>query len=214
MADRFFVMRTVWLAGLLLFCAVASGFILVRGRGDDGGPGRFAAGLADQAGALVEDAARRRADATPAAERAPATFYRYTDESGAVRFVSSLSQVPKARRGSARPVSNERVQRAAAAVPVAPREPETRDAPDAPALSAAHEVIVYGTSSDGWSRKAMTFLENEGVAFESRDIRADDAWRGELVEKTGDTRIPVVEIDGRIIRGYDPQRMAKLLRSP
>ena len=38
-------------------------------------------------------------------------------------------------------------------------------------------------------------------------------WKEELIEKTGGTGIPVVEIDGEIIRGYDPDRMAELLSS-
>jgi glutaredoxin-like YruB-family protein len=76
-----------------------------------------------------------------------------------------------------------------------------------------HEVVVYTTSWCGWCRKTLSFLDKQGVAYENRDIEADDAWREELIEKTGGTTIPVVEIDGEIIRGYDPTRMAQLLRS-
>jgi glutaredoxin-like YruB-family protein len=214
-------MRTVWLVGLLLFCAVASGFILVRGRGEDAGPGGFAASLADHAEAVVEGAASRlgaeepeAAEPDSAAAKPPPTFYRYTDETGTVRFVSSLSQVPKALRASARPVSNDRVQRTASLPGSATARKARRPVrEEAPAFSGSPEVVVYSTSWCGWCRKTMTFLRNEGVDFENRDIEADEAWRDELIEKTGGTSIPVVEIDGQIIRGYDPQRMAKLLRS-
>src|SRR5262245_59577058 len=110
-------MRNLWLAGLVVFCVVASGFILVRGRGEDAGPGGFAAALEDHAEAVVGGASSAdepdAAEPEAAAEKPPATFYRYTDETGSVRFVSSLSQVPKALRASARPVSNDRLQRTA-----------------------------------------------------------------------------------------------------
>jgi glutaredoxin-like YruB-family protein len=76
-----------------------------------------------------------------------------------------------------------------------------------------HEVVVYTTSWCGWCRKTVAYLTEQGVAFENRDIEAEDMWREELLEKTGATSIPVVEIDGQIIRGYDPGRMAQLLRS-
>jgi len=50
-------MRNIWLAGLLVFCVVASGFILVRGRA--GGDAPDLASLADEAQAAVEQAATR-----------------------------------------------------------------------------------------------------------------------------------------------------------
>jgi len=210
-------MRTVWLAALLVFCTVICGFILVRSR--DGGPtpGAFAASLADQAQAAVQGAATRlgakpaEADtAAPGAERPPATFYRYTDETGTVRFVTSLAQVPKDLRDSAQPVGKSRIQRAPALPPAARKRPA---AGTLALRDTSHEVVVYTAPWCGWCRKTLAFLTKEGVDFENRDIEADDAWREELLEKTGGTSIPVVEIDGQLIRGYDPQRMAQLLRS-
>ena len=63
-------------------------------------------------------------------------------------------------------------------------------------------------------RPAAKKPELEGATpGDTPDIEADDAWREELEEKTGSTSIPVVEIDGEIIRGYDPGRMRKLLES-
>jgi glutaredoxin-like YruB-family protein len=206
-------MRNVWLAGLVVFCLMASGFILVQGRAPGDAPDL--ASLADEAQAAVEQAATRigsepeqEAEAAET-DRPTAIFFRYTDETGTVRFVSSLDEVPKALRDSARPVANDRVQRAQA------RKPGDRDraAEQAYQGAAPHSVVVYTTSWCGWCRKTLGFLTRRGVAFENRDIEADDAWREELIEKTGGTSIPVVEIDGEIIRGYDPDRMAELLES-
>ena len=73
--------------------------------------------------------------------------------------------------------------------------------------------MVYTTSWCGWCRKTIKYLTNRGVPFENRDIEAERTWRRELKQKTGSTSVPVVEIDGQIIRGYDPDRMAELLRS-
>jgi glutaredoxin-like YruB-family protein len=213
-------MKNAWLAGLVVFCVFASGFILVRGRA--GGDATVLASFADEAQAAVERATSQlgggdgREEAGDAADAPPATFYRYTDETGTVRFVSSLAEVPKALRVNAQPVGN-RVQRAPALPPSqrAARQPPRREraAPGVVEPSLDHEVVVYTTSWCGWCRKTLAFLEQEGVRFENRDIEADEAWREELIEKTGTTSIPVVEIDGELIRGYDPQRMARLLRS-
>ena len=216
-ADRISQMRTTWLAILLVFSVVASGFILVRARTGAEGPGL--AGLAEGAQAALESAATRLGgEPEPEAEAGepePATFYRYTDETGAVRFVSSLSEVPRKLRDSAQPVGN-RVQRAPA-LPASRREARRQAASQAASAgierSLDHEVVVYTTSWCGWCRKTLAFLDKKGVSYENRDIEADEAYRDELIEKTGGTSIPVVEIDGKIIRGYDPARMAALLSS-
>jgi glutaredoxin-like YruB-family protein len=211
-------MKNAWFAGLLIFCVFASGFILVRGRAPADAPAL--ASLAEQAQAVVEQAASQlggEPEPEEAAEDAapPATFYRYTDETGTVRFVTSLEEVPRGLRESARPVGD-RVQRAPAlpSAKRAAREQVRRDVVESGSAQAfEHEVVVYTTSWCGWCRKTLAFLTKQGVAFENRDIEADEAFRDELIEKTGSTNIPVVEIDGELIRGYDPQRMAQLLRS-
>jgi glutaredoxin-like YruB-family protein len=206
-------MRSFWFAALVCFCVAASGFILVRAR-VGGDAGQLAAQLTEGASQAVEAAAARLGGEPEAGAEEPppeaAEFYRYTDESGTVRFVSSLEDVPRALRDGARPVGNRVVRAPAAARP----EPGAQRAWER-AYEAAMErrVVVYTTSWCGWCRKTLAFLNQQGVAFENRDIEANEAWREELIEKTGGTSIPVVEIDGQIVRGYDPQRMAALLRS-
>ncbi len=208
-------MRNAWLMGLLLFCAVTGGFILVQGR-PAGDEATLAAALVAEAREGVQDVAGDLGLAPEAEpERESGSFYRYTDASGTMRFVTSLDEVPAALRDSARSVSNDRVQRAPPG-PVAarPAKRPTREPFEAPIERAMqHEVVVYTTSWCGWCRKTLAYLKQQGVAFENRDIEAEDIWREELLEKTGGTSIPVVEIDGQIIRGYDPTRMAQLLRS-
>src|SRR5262245_36040296 len=137
-------MRVAWLAGLLVICVVASGLIL-RGRGDGPVPKTgFAAPLADPARADVDDAAGQLGgdpaeEATEQAEapKPPATFYRYTDATGTVRFVSSLAQVPDALRGGAQKVAGDRLQRA----PTLPSSGQRKKTTGTLALDATHEVV-------------------------------------------------------------------------
>jgi len=204
-------MRSVWLAVLLVFCTVAAGFILKQGERAPG-PARELAALPAGGGVVGEEGTAPEPDlAGPHvsdADHPPATFYRYTDETGTVRFVTSLEQVPWKLRASAQPVAHDRVQRAPAARLVS--RPPRGGAGDL--ARSSHQVVVYTTSWCGWCRKTLAFLNQQGVEFENRDIEEDESYREELLEKTGGTSIPVVEIDGQIIRGYDPQRMAQLLR--
>jgi glutaredoxin-like YruB-family protein len=206
-------MRSFWFAALVCFCVAASGFILVRAR-LGGDAGQLAAHLTEGASQAVEAAAARLGgEPEAAAEEPPAEapeFYRYTDESGTVRFVSSLEDVPRALRDGARPVGNRVVRAPATRTPERIREQAFQQGYE---TALAHRVVVYTTSWCGWCRKTLAFLDQRGVTYENRNIEEDEMWREELIEKTGGTSIPVVEIDGEIVRGYDPQRMAALLRS-
>jgi glutaredoxin len=209
MTDRISGMRTTWLAILLVFSVVASGFILVRGRGP--AEATDLESLAEEAQAAVEEQFGAEPVPETEDEREPASFYRYTDETGTVRFVSSLAEVPKALRSSAQPVGS-RVNRGPSSEP--PQRTARVQVPiGALPANLEREVVVYTTSWCGWCRKTLAFLDKQGVAYENRDIEDVEEFRDELIEKTGATTIPVVEIDGEIIRGYDPKRMAELLSS-
>jgi len=207
-------MRNAWLAALLALGLLAGGWILSRG---PNGPGEqaFTSVLAQQAEAALTKVKQVGKESAAEADRDTGTFYRYTDASGSVHFVSSLADVPRAMRERAAAVSNDRVQHAAAAAPRRARPgPAKRNAEERMVQRAAeHEVVVYTTSWCGWCRKTLAFLTKEGVPYENRDIEANDMWRDELEEKTGSTSIPVVEIDGELIRGYNPARMQELLES-
>lgn len=205
-------MRNAWLAALLVFCLVTGGWILVQDRAG-AGESAFAAVLAEEAEAALAEVQGGAGDSAPEADREPASFYRYTDDSGSVRFVTSLAEVPRHLRDRARPVTQNRVQRAPASAAAKAPPRATRKERAEPALARNRDVIVYTTSWCGWCRKTLAFLDQNGIGYENRDIEADDAWRDELEEKTGGTSIPVVEIDGEIIRGYDPARMRQLLES-
>jgi glutaredoxin-like YruB-family protein len=205
-------MRNAWLAALLAFCLVTGGWILVQDRAG-AGESAFAAVLAEEAEAALAEVQGATGDSAPEADREPAGFYRYIDESGSVRFVTSLAEVPRHLRDRAQPVTQNRVQRAPASAAAKPPPRATRKERAEPALARNREVVVYTTSWCGWCRKTLAFLDQNGIAYENRDIEADDTWRDELEEKTGGTSIPVVEIDGQIIRGYDPARMRQLLES-
>jgi glutaredoxin-like YruB-family protein len=153
----------------------------------------------------------------PAAAR---TYYSYIDAGGSLHFVDALERVPEPHRKSARPISmsggprqSEPPALARAETPAAKRRPFSSPAAQAPAARGrgASEVIVYTTSWCPWCRKTTAWLDERGIEYENRDIEKNPAWREELLDKSGGTSIPVVEIDGEVIRGFSPARMGELL---
>ena len=70
-------------------------------------------------------------------------------------------------------------------------------------MSDKARVRVYTTNHCGFCRSAKRLLEQRGVAYESIDLSDDLAQREALVERTGWRTVPVIEIDGELIGGFN-----------
>jgi glutaredoxin len=142
-------------------------------------------------------------------------YYQYVDDSGSVHFVQNLGEVPakwQSRAGRIEVESTLPAPGRGGARPAATRRTAARRPSEKPsAYASGPDVVVYTTAWCGWCRKTLAFLDERGVRYVNKDIEANDWNRDELIEKTGRTSIPVVEIDGEIIRGYNAERMEQLL---
>jgi glutaredoxin len=81
---------------------------------------------------------------------------------------------------------------------------------------ASGEIIVFGASWCGACRQAEGHLRARGVAFEERDIEADPGARQDMIRRAraaGITPngIPVIDIRGRVLQGFDAQAIDRAL---
>jgi glutaredoxin 3 len=74
-----------------------------------------------------------------------------------------------------------------------------------------HRVIVFTTPTCPWCVRAKSYLRARGVPFREVDVAADPATARDLVRRTGQMGVPVVEIDGRVIVGFNQLRIDDLL---
>ena len=72
-------------------------------------------------------------------------------------------------------------------------------------------IIVYSTPSCPYCHMAMDFLNSKGVSFVEKDVAADQAAAEEMIDKSGQMGVPVVDIDGEIIIGFDKTKIEELL---
>ena len=73
------------------------------------------------------------------------------------------------------------------------------------------QVILYTTPTCTYCRSAKAFFEEHGIDYEEIDVSRNIEKAQEMVEKSGQTGVPVIEIDGEIIIGFDKRRIAKAL---
>ncbi len=74
------------------------------------------------------------------------------------------------------------------------------------------QVIIYSAPWCAFCKTEKEYLEHLGVAFTVRDIEEDSGAMEELVEKSGQQSVPVTDIDGIIIRGFDRAKIDVTLR--
>lgn len=63
--------------------------------------------------------------------------------------------------------------------------------------------IIYSATWCAFCHAAKQYLDKLGVAYEDRDVDSNPAYAMESVEKSGQRGIPVIDIDGEIIVGFD-----------
>ena len=73
-------------------------------------------------------------------------------------------------------------------------------------------VKIYSTPFCPYCLALKKFLEEQGVEFEEIDVSQDEKAREEMIKKTGQMGVPVVEIDGEIVVGFDREKIIKLLK--
>lgn len=74
------------------------------------------------------------------------------------------------------------------------------------------KVKVYSTPTCPYCAMAKDFLSKHGVDFEDIDVASDREAATYIVEKSGQMGVPIIEIDGKIIVGFDRDAISKALK--
>lgn len=72
-------------------------------------------------------------------------------------------------------------------------------------------ITVYSTDTCPWCKKAKDYLRGKGVEFKEVNVGVDRNGAMEMVKKSGQQGVPVLDIDGHIIIGFDQVRIDSLI---
>ncbi|MFP4118014.1 MAG: glutaredoxin family protein [Candidatus Woesearchaeota archaeon] len=75
------------------------------------------------------------------------------------------------------------------------------------------KITVYSTPTCPHCTHAKEFLKENNVEFEDVDVSADRDKAREMVEKSGQMGVPVIDVDGTIIVGFDQGRLQELIKA-
>ena len=71
----------------------------------------------------------------------------------------------------------------------------------------AKQVIIYSADWCAFCHAAKDYLKQKGVPYEERNVEQKMEYANESVQKSGQMGIPVLDIDGKIIIGFDRPRI-------
>jgi len=72
-------------------------------------------------------------------------------------------------------------------------------------------VKVYSTKTCTWCIRVKDFFKENNVSFTDVDVGSDQAAAKEMVEKSGQMGVPVIDIDGELTVGFNEARLRELL---
>ena len=74
------------------------------------------------------------------------------------------------------------------------------------------KVLIYTTPECPWCKKTKEFFKANGVKYTEKDVASNTKNAQEMIKKSGQQGVPVTEIDGKIVVGFDEAKLKKLLK--
>lgn len=74
-----------------------------------------------------------------------------------------------------------------------------------------HKVRIFSTPSCVYCQTLKGYVKNHNVSFEDVDVSSNETALDEMIEKSGQMSVPVVDIDGQFIVGFDKNKINQLL---
>ncbi len=72
-------------------------------------------------------------------------------------------------------------------------------------------IRIFTTPTCPWCKRAKEFLKQKKVSYTELDVFEDNKARQEMISLSGQMGVPVLEIGGKVMVGFDQEQIEKLL---
>jgi len=73
-------------------------------------------------------------------------------------------------------------------------------------------VKIYSTPTCVYCKTLKEYLTSKGIEFQDIDVSKDEKELQKMIKDSGQMGVPVVDIDGEIITGFDKEKIDKILK--
>ena len=74
-----------------------------------------------------------------------------------------------------------------------------------------HTVTIFSTQSCMYCKMAKQFFKEKNVPYSEKDVGVDAAAREDMIKRSGQYGVPVIDIDGKLVIGFDKRAIADML---
>jgi glutaredoxin 3 len=71
---------------------------------------------------------------------------------------------------------------------------------------------MYGTKTCPFCKKTREFFKQYKIQFKDIYVEEDEKARDEMIKKSGQMGVPVIDIDGTIVVGFDEKKLKQILK--
>lgn len=72
-------------------------------------------------------------------------------------------------------------------------------------------VTIYTTPTCVYCKMTKEFFQENNVEYTEKDVSTDAAARDEMIQKSGQMGVPVVDVEGEFVVGFDKEKLSSLL---
>jgi glutaredoxin len=148
------------------------------------------------------------------AEESLAMLFKYTDSKGVVHYVDSLDQVPaKYRKTATVPKDGTLSIIPSTRVDDLVKKAGIKNVSGQPSTRKHDQIILYKTDYCGACKLAQRHLERADVKFYQKNVQIDQQALREMLEKSGGVQsVPIIDVYGTVLRGYNSEKLDRALK--
>jgi glutaredoxin-like YruB-family protein len=72
-------------------------------------------------------------------------------------------------------------------------------------------IKLYTTPICPYCVTLKQYFKEHNIEFEEIDVSQNEKLKDEIIEKTGQLGVPIIDINGELITGFDKEKISKLL---
>jgi len=72
-------------------------------------------------------------------------------------------------------------------------------------------VVIYTTPTCVYCKAAKEFFQENDIKYEEKNVATDQEAQQAMVQKSGQMAVPVIDVGGEIVIGFDKDKLSELL---
>lgn len=76
----------------------------------------------------------------------------------------------------------------------------------------SHTVTIYTTPTCVYCKASKAFFQENSIQYTEKNVAVDAEAREEMIKRSGQFGVPVIDIDGTLVIGFDKSKLKELLK--